>query len=141
MITAKRGKTTVKRLSQAAEHMLLEHDWPGNVRELRNAMERAAILTPGDLIEPAVFPEEILHKNKKDHAGIAPQHPEPPTASVDGSMPVMHLEELERKTIVEALSKFGTDAEEAAKQLGISKATLYRKLKKYGIVRRLTVRN
>ncbi|MCZ6562936.1 MAG: helix-turn-helix domain-containing protein [Deltaproteobacteria bacterium] len=53
----------------------------------------------------------------------------------------MPLEELERMTIVEALSKYGADAEEAARQLGLSKATLYRKLKKYGIVRRLTVKN
>ncbi len=139
MITARRGKDKVKRLSQGAEKLLLEHDWPGNVRELRNAMERAAILTSGDVIEPEVLPDEFRHKQVQ--ASAASEHPTPSTASAEGSRPVMHLEELERRTILETLSKSGTDAEEAAKQLGISKATLYRKLKKYGIVRRLTVRN
>jgi DNA-binding NtrC family response regulator len=139
MITARRGKDPVKRLSQASEQLLLEHDWPGNVRELRNAMERAAVLTSGDVIEPEVLPEEIKHKQVQ--GSTASEHPMLSTASEKGPIPVMHLEELERRTIIETLSKSGTDAEEAAKQLGISKATLYRKLKKYGIVRRLTVRS
>ncbi len=138
MITPRRGQGTEKRLSQAAGQLLIDHDWPGNVRELRNAMERVAILTPGDVIEPESLPEDI--RGKRDHTSATSGHPKASAAS-DGRVPIMHLEELERMTIVETLSKYGADAEEAARQLGISKATLYRKLKKYGIVRRLTVRN
>lgn len=138
MITPRRGRGTEKRLSQAAGQLLMDHDWPGNVRELRNAMERVAILTPGDVIEPETLPEDI--RGKRDHTSVASGHPKASDAS-DGRAPIMNLEELERMTIVETLSKFGADAEEAARQLGVSKATLYRKLKKYGIVRRLTVRN
>jgi len=138
MITPRRGQGTEKRLSQAAGQLLMDHDWPGNVRELRNAMERVAILTPGDVIEPETLPEDI--RSKRGHTSAASGHPKASAAS-DERVPIMHLEELERMTIVETLSKFGADAEEAARQLGISKATLYRKLKKYGIVRRLTVKN
>ncbi|MCZ6906811.1 MAG: sigma-54 dependent transcriptional regulator [Deltaproteobacteria bacterium] len=138
MITPRRGQGTEKRLSQAAGQLLMDHDWPGNVRELRNAMERVAILTPGDVIEPESLPEDI--RGKRDHTSAISGHPKASAAS-DGRVPIMPLEELERMTIVEALSKYGADAEEAARQLGISKATLYRKLKKYGIVRRLTVKN
>lgn len=138
MITPRRGRGTEKRLSQAAGQLLVDHDWPGNVRELRNAMERVAILTPGDVIEPETLPEDI--RGTRDHTSAASGHPKASDA-FDGRAPIMNLEELERMTIVETLSKFGADAEEAARQLGVSKATLYRKLKKYGIVRRLTVRN
>ena len=138
MITPRRGQGTEKRLSQAAGQLLMDHDWPGNVRELRNAMERVAILTPGNVIEPETLPEDI--RGKQDHTSAASEHPKTSDTSSERA-PIMHLEELERRTIVETLSKFGADAEEAAHQLGISKATLYRKLKKYGIVRRLTVRN
>ncbi|MCZ6449834.1 MAG: two-component system response regulator, partial [Deltaproteobacteria bacterium] len=141
MITPHRGQGTEKRLSPAAEQLLLDHDWPGNVRELRNAMERVVILTAEDVIEPETLPEDI--RGKRDHTSAASWHPKTPDTSgaSDERAPIMHLEELERRTIVETLSKFGADAEEAAHQLGISKATLYRKLKKYSIVRRLTVRN
>ena len=119
--------------------MLLQHNWPGNVRELRNAMERAMVLAAGSEIGPEVFPDEIREK-------IDP--PPRPAAAVEsagpvetGTAPILPLEELEKRAILDALSRLDHNATKAAKHLSISKATLFRKLKQYGIVRRSAMRS
>lgn len=127
-----------KRLSRAAEQLLLDHSWPGNVRELRNAMERAVVLAAGNSIEPEVLPEEIRDRREPSAVSVDPQ---PSLASVSTQSPIVPLKELERKAINEALSQLGNNASRAAKHLGISKATLFRKLKKYGFSRQITIKN
>jgi DNA-binding NtrC family response regulator len=139
LIVARRGGGPRKILSRSVERVLLEHDWPGNVRELRNAMERAAVLTAGGVIEAEVLPEDI--RGKRDHAIGPMEQPQRPIALEGSQSPIVSLEELERKAILEALSQLRNNATEAAKRLGISKATLYRKLKRYGISRQVVVWN
>lgn len=128
-----------KRLSRAAELLLWDHSWPGNVRELRNAMERAVILAAGNSIEPEVLPKEIRDKREPSTVPVDPQQPS--LASVSTQPPIVPLRELERKAINEALSQLGNNATRAAKHLGISKATLFRKLKKYGFSRQITIKS
>ncbi len=101
-------------LSPEAERLLAAYAWPGNVRELRNAMERCAILWPGDVVEPAALPERI--------AGAEPAGPR---LGSDVS-----LEELEREHIRRVLARAPT-LEEAARILGIDDSTLWRKRKRY----------
>jgi two-component system response regulator FlrC len=137
LIAARRGGPR-KRLSRTAERVLLDHDWPGNIRELRNVMERAAVLTGGSMIEAEVFPEEIKDKGNHIIVGRA-DGPEPPVALPHTPARIVSLEELERKAILETLSLLGNNVTETAKQLGISKATLYRKIKRYNISRRVVV--
>ncbi|MBI4491137.1 MAG: sigma-54-dependent Fis family transcriptional regulator [Deltaproteobacteria bacterium] len=139
LIVARRGGGSRKVLSRSAERMLLGHDWPGNVRELRNAMERAAVLTAGGVIEAEVLPEDV--RGKRDHAIGPMEQPQRAIALERSQSPIVSLEELERKAILEALSQLRNNATEAAKRLGISKATLYRKLKRYGISRQVVVWN
>ncbi len=100
-------------LSRAALESLERHKWPGNVRELQNAIERAFALTPGDRI---------------DEEGLADlgQQPEPPR---EGD----RLEDYEKQAILAALQKSGGNREKAAHALGIGVATLFRKIRKYGI--------
>jgi len=132
--TARRG-TEKKRLLRPSEPLLLNHDWPGNVRELRNAMERSVVLTAGSVVEPGVLPEEIRNNKGRPMAFLEiPQYPraEEPT-------PITPLRELERAAIIEALSRLGNNVTKTAKQLGISKATLFRKLKEYRISRQVTI--
>jgi len=101
-------------LSPAAQQALLSYTWPGNVRELRNAMERAVILWPAQIIEPQAFPERIA-----SHAAVGPQ--------LGGDYP---LEAIEREHIMRVLARTST-MEEAAQILGIDASTLWRKRKKY----------
>jgi NtrC-family two-component system response regulator AlgB len=105
--------------SPAAERVLMTYAWPGNVRELRNAIERAAILWPSPIIEPAAFPERI----------VGPRERGP---YVGGRF---SLDELERAHIQAILSQAST-MEDAAHILGIDGSTLWRKRKRWGAYER-----
>ena len=94
---------------------LEEHPWPGNIRELRNCLESMVVLSSGDTLTAADLPE---------HFGAA----EPPSGGavpVDGT-----LESNERELIAKALERCGGNITQAAKELGISRRTLHRKLAK-----------
>jgi DNA-binding NtrC family response regulator len=95
---------------------LQRYAWPGNVRELRNAMERAALLSRGELILAEHLPARI-----QDGAG-----PRPPAEAVEPA----RLEEIERQAIVQTLRKFQFNRTETAKALGISRRALVYKLQR-----------
>jgi DNA-binding NtrC family response regulator len=107
----------------------LQYDWPGNVRELENSIERATALGDGKLIDVADLPPAVI--------ALAP-----PSGS-DGSLtsqPMLSsndLEDIERATIQRVFEQVNGDKVMAGKMLGISRATLYRKLKRYNIGSRL----
>lgn len=111
---ARSVRRALPELSPAAEQVLLTYAWPGNVRELRNAIERAVILWPAQVIEPPAFPERIA-----SHAALGPQ--------LGGDYT---LEAIEREHILSVLARTET-LEEAAQVLGIDASTLWRKRKKY----------
>ncbi len=106
--------------STAAEEALLAYDWPGNVRALRHAVERAVILTRGDRIGPADL--------QLDYPGAAPAPP-PPTAIPT----ILNLDDMEKATIERALRKHGFNISRAAAELGLTRASLYRRMEKHGI--------
>jgi NtrC-family two-component system response regulator AlgB len=101
-------------LSSLAEQALLRYAWPGNVRELRNAIERALILWPAPVIQPAAFPERI-----------AAQPASGPRLGGDYT-----LDAIEREHLLRVVSRSAT-LEDAARILGIDASTLYRKRRKY----------
>jgi transcriptional regulator with GAF, ATPase, and Fis domain/HAMP domain-containing protein len=111
-------KQKVEGLSPEAMRLLLDYSWPGNVRELENSIEHAAVLARGRRIEPAHLPS-ALHK-----AYESPLAPKPPT-----------MQEHEAKLLQEAMEESGWNKKEAARRLGISRSTLYEKLRKYRIAR------
>ncbi|BDG08869.1 sigma-54-dependent transcriptional regulator [Anaeromyxobacter paludicola] len=102
-------------LSPAAEKALSAYAWPGNVRELRNAIERALIVSPGQVLEPESFPERIA-----GHAAPAP--------ALGGDFTA---EEVEREHVLRVLAR-APSQEEAARILGLDASTLWRKRKKWG---------
>ena len=102
-------------LSKAAEDALLAYAWPGNIRELRNAIERAVILWPAQVIEPEAFPQPVS------------THARTPGPQLGGNF---SLEEIEREHMGRVVARAPT-LEDAAAILKIDASTLWRKRKKY----------
>jgi len=103
-------------VSPEAERLLTQYRWPGNVRELENAIERAMVIGRGDTIAAADLP---LHL---ENGGAV----EPVERS---------LAAVEKEHITRVLEELGGNVSQAAKVLGIDRATLYNKLKRYGVRR------
>jgi transcriptional regulator with PAS, ATPase and Fis domain len=114
-------------VSPAAMKCMLQYDWPGNVRELENCIERAVALGSQEMIDLADLPPALRHLPE----GHAPQEAALPSVGTTGSN--TDLEELERDTIQRVFEQVQGDKARARKMLGISRATLYRKLKRYNI--------
>ncbi|HYE64721.1 MAG TPA: sigma-54 dependent transcriptional regulator [Pyrinomonadaceae bacterium] len=110
-------------LSAEAHRRLETYTWPGNVRELRNCLERAAALSPGDVIEA----EQVLSSGVGGQGSGAGEKDWPQTR---GPQPPT-LDEVERQHILRVLDETGGNRERAAAILGISARTLYRKLREY----------
>ncbi|MFQ5890067.1 MAG: sigma-54-dependent transcriptional regulator [Gemmatimonadota bacterium] len=109
-----------KKLSKEALVVLQEYRWPGNVRELENVMERAGVLTSGDVIRPDVLPDNLREKPQEPLVQQGP--PANPT-----------LEIIERAYIEHVLRAEGGNKTRAAEVLGIDPSTLYRKIKRYDL--------
>lgn len=116
---ALRMKRDVEGFTPDVADRLLRYPWPGNVRELENAMERAAALARGSRVEVDDLPGEVRR--------VAPD-----LLSVAGE--VQPLAEVEKRYILAALDANGGNQTQTAKQLGIGTATLYRRLKQYGLI-------
>jgi two-component system response regulator AtoC len=111
-------------VTPAAMKSLLHYDWPGNVRELENCVARAVTLGDRQVMDVADLPP-ALRSESTDSA---------PSAMQDGSsLSTTALAEMERMTILRVFEQAGGDKALAGKMLGISRATLYRKLKRYNI--------
>jgi two-component system response regulator HydG len=120
---AVRMQRQLEGLAPSVADQLLRYDWPGNVRELENAMERAAALARGSRVELEDLPEEIRVVSSPKPIGAATER-----ASV------RPLAEIEREYILAALEHNGGNQTHTAAQLEIGSATLYRRLKAYGLV-------
>jgi two-component system response regulator HydG len=123
-----RGRTNacVSQLSEEALERLMEYDWPGNVRELENVMERALVLSEGDLLQ-------------EDDLPFLPTEQGPDTTLIDASFPKegvdlnQAVEGIEERLLRKALEQAKGVKAEAARLLGIKPSALYYKLEKYGI--------
>jgi two-component system, NtrC family, response regulator AtoC len=111
-------------VSAAAMKSLLQYDWPGNVRELENCVARAVALGDGKLIDVADLPPAIRTEQPD-----LPGHQSADAASLSTTA----LAEMERMTILRVFEQANGDKVLTGKMLGISRATLYRKLKRYNI--------
>jgi DNA-binding NtrC family response regulator len=118
-----KGKTP-KKLSAAALDVLMAHDFPGNVRELEHILEGAIILSSGDTIEPG---DLSIHRTEKAFAALT--NDGSPVAAFNDNL---SLEQLERIHIERMLHKYNFNRSKTAEALGISKKTLYLKIKQYG---------
>lgn len=109
---------SAKTFSETARTALINYDWPGNVRALRHAVERAVILTTDDVIEPADL--QLIETGRM-------------TATPAPVPTVLNLDQMEKDTIHQALVKHGFNISHAAKELGLTRASLYRRMEKHGL--------
>ena len=107
-----------KSISKDASEWLCQQSWPGNVRELKNIMERTLLLTTGDQIRP----EDFILAQKTG------QHTDPAGSGTSGT-----LDAMEKQMIIIAIEESGGNLSRSSEKLGISRATLYRKMEKHGI--------
>ena len=120
----------VRGIAPEAMASLGAYAWPGNVRELKNWIERAVNITEEPLLTQADFPVEKQTLEPLVQTPSLPDH---------GTRAPSHLGLVERDTIHQVLEACGGNMSETARRLGIGRATLYRKLKKYGLVMARTV--
>ncbi|EFK07828.1 fused DNA-binding response regulator in two-component regulatory system with ZraS: response regulator/sigma54 interaction protein [delta proteobacterium NaphS2] len=113
----------IKGFSPHAMDQMLRYTWPGNVRELMNAVERSVVMSRSERIQPDDLPPEIQNRQQED--------------PVDFSLKIwdegVSLEEMEKATIIKTLESTAGNKSEAARRLGITRKTLRKKLKDYGI--------
>jgi DNA-binding NtrC family response regulator len=106
-------------LSKEAEEALMSYGWPGNVRELRNVLEHATLLSPRQTLIPDDFAEMLQRRR--------------PAESEPGAR--MTLDEAERRHVERVLRQEGWVVQRAADILGISRTSLYERMRKYGLGR------
>ena len=115
------NRKTIKGFTPQAMDAMLRYGWPGNVRELENAVERAVILSGGEYVAERALPLAVQNA------------PVPDADGEELALGSMSLEDVERKAIEATLRETEDNKSEAARRLGITRATLHSKLKKYGL--------
>ncbi len=122
--------TQVRAISPEALQYLRRYSFPGNVRELRNIIERALVLASGDTILPEHLPTEVIECGEPLPVSIGR---EPQTTEVTSEFQPRSLAAIERDYICRVLEHVHGNKVKAAEILGISRTTLYEKLKEYGL--------
>jgi DNA-binding NtrC family response regulator len=115
-------------ISPAATKTMFQYDWPGNVRELENCIERAVALGDQEMIDVSDLPPAVSRQQVQNVSVETEIFADEAAGSSNTD-----LEELERETIQRVFEQVHGDKARARKMLGISRATLYRKLKRYNI--------
>lgn len=121
---AEKNRKQIKGFTPQAMDQLLNYDWPGNVRELMNAVERAVVLSRSEYLDEQDLPLVI-----KD--ALPDEEKSPSRYAVTEDLP---LEDVEKATILKTLESTDGNKSEAARRLGITRKTLHKKLKKYGMM-------
>jgi len=109
-----RNRRPQLRFLPTADTVIASYPWPGNVRELRNAVERATVLSQGEVITPECLPDALFQ----------------PSAAAPASSSSSSLDEIEREQIMRVLAESPT-LQDAAESLGINVTTLWRKRRRY----------
>ena len=118
----KTSERSISRIAPGACDVLERYDFPGNVRELQNAVEYAFVMGEGPILTETDLPPEIRGEEPGAHASV--NEPTPPEEELPP----------EARRILRALDRAGGNKERAARMLGISRVTLWRKLKGFGLL-------
>ena len=113
---SKKYQKTITGVSAPALKKLEKYQWPGNIRELRHTLERATILADASILQPSDF---LFPESEKDTEGVVFDN--------------YNLEDIEKTVIRKALKKHAGNISHAAKELGLTRTSLYRRMEKYGL--------
>jgi transcriptional regulator with GAF, ATPase, and Fis domain len=137
----------VTKMSREVLDLLVAYDWPGNVRELENCVERALVMSPGEVLSADLLPDEIRSAGRGRRRAPAPSASAPGGGEEDlariaseiaasssdlGEARTRLMAAVERAVIARAVAD-GTSQRELAQKLGMSRMTLRKKMKEYGI--------
>ena len=123
-VFAEKNHKRIKGLTPQAMDRLLKYEWPGNVRELMNAIERAVVLSRSEYLDEEDLPTVVKGDGPRGQDILS-------ESGVPGDL---SLGEIEKVTILKTLEASGGNKSEAARRLGITRKTLHKKLKKYGVM-------
>lgn len=123
---AEKNRRKIKGFTPQAMDRMMRYEWPGNVRELMNALERCVILSRGEYISEADLPLAIQ--------GDADPFPRADGGPLAQAPVELSLEEVEKRTVLATLESCQGNKSETARRLGITRRTLHKKLKKYGVM-------
>jgi DNA-binding NtrC family response regulator len=112
----------IKGISKSALQVCLRYPWPGNVRELENVIERAVILSPGEFIIPESFPPHIFETGLRSTSTA-------PNLTLETA-----IDQAERQILLETLESLNWNRQLSAKSLGISRTTLFNKMRRFQLV-------
>ena len=121
---AAKNNKNLKGITPQAMDSLIRYKWPGNVRELMNAIERAVVLSRSEYLDTLDLPFAT--------EGEVPADPTMTSGIINHAN--LPLEEVEKATVLKTLESSGGNKSEAARRLGITRKTLHKKLKKYGMM-------
>lgn len=113
---SRKYQKTITGVSAPALKKLEKYQWPGNIRELRHTLERAIILADSSMLQPTDF---LFPESEKEIEGVVFDN--------------YNLEDVEKTVIRKALKKHGGNISHAAKELGLTRTSLYRRMEKYGL--------
>lgn len=116
-IYSRKYKMPSKRVNASTLKRLEKHNWPGNIRELQHSVERAVIMSESNILQPSDFFLSPVEENSNEKISTSN----------------MNLEETEKMLIRKVIDKHGGNISKAAKELGLTRASLYRRIEKYGI--------
>ncbi|HEY0709085.1 MAG TPA: sigma 54-interacting transcriptional regulator [Polyangia bacterium] len=119
-----RGGRQVRHIASSAVAALERHTWPGNVRELRNVLEYAYVMGDGDVLVEADLPLELLDPTAEESSAYPINRPDPSAGGPQSP---------ERVRLLRALERASGNRDRAARTLGISRSTLWRRMRAFGI--------
>ncbi len=126
----KRFNKNVREISGEVMNIFFSYSWPGNVRELENAIERAIVLSSGEVLTPSDVTDNMFGSG-----GILPHNIEVERCLFDKILPLKEaIKEPEKAIIRKALEHVGWNRKKAAELLDINRTTLYNKMKEYGLM-------
>ena len=144
-LAAETGNGRPAAIERDALQRLLAYSWPGNIRELRNVIRTALAICDGGVVREIDLPREIRDGEPpcgERFDGMAPRRPPPSVQGVDGEvgvdgapagLPVNRLQAAERAALLRAIEELHGNMSRVAAELGVSRNTLYRKIKRHGI--------
>jgi len=113
-----KNSKNIKGISNDAMEVLMAYDWPGNVRELKSAFEYAFVTCQEPLIQPYHLPANIYERQK---------------SKTTVKKPTLNRKDMKRKQLIDALKQAGGNQSEAARILGVSRVTVWNRMKRFGI--------